>query len=540
MIRFAAGESNTSTDEDEYQASVVRLANVSTFNEWILLLRYIVFYFEDRRSLVWDPSAQRQLLKILFLDPDQALYSTKREREILEQDTLARNMRAIIGREKRSLTRDQSRLIGEPRLRKELHRLEEQQRTTEASLDLLDSEYPDIEEQHEQARLRFLSLEQQRESVYRELEQAQLLAIGARLPRLSDSARYIFGHLLTDSRCLLCDTHSPEIKDTLTSRIRSNVCFLCESPLTQSIEPDALSINHARLSRSTARLQDIDHELDSAHLRLKETATARQTTLHKMQQLRATEATNAARLASLAERLPPSERDLIKRSEELSSLHARLAVIQKELDDRRRSFASVVAETNAAVHREASRVRNSFRDYAREFLLEDCNLVWSPRPARLGQAGRRFDFPAFELELGGSNFTGTVRRSGPEDVSQSQREFIDLSFRMALVAVATDGEASSLVMDAPESSLDAVFTDRAARILGRFANPGLGNRLVLTLNLVMGDLIPGLLREAAIGDDIRERVVDLFRIATPTAAVRELRDEYYAVVETLLGPLSDE
>ena len=73
---FSVGTSPPSQDEKQYQDLMVRLANVSTFGDWILLLRYIVFYFEDRRSLVWDPSAQRQLLRILFLEPNQAKHWT--------------------------------------------------------------------------------------------------------------------------------------------------------------------------------------------------------------------------------------------------------------------------------------------------------------------------------------------------------------------------------------------------------------------------------------------------------------------------------
>ena len=64
---------------------------------------------------------------------------------------------------------------------------------------------------------------------------------------------------------------------------------------------------------------------------------------------------------------------------------------------------------------------------------------------------------------------------------------------MALAKVATPLGATSLVMDAPESSLDSVFTSRAARVLGRFGKKEEGNRLVITSNLVEGDLIPQLL-----------------------------------------------
>ena len=93
-----------------------------------------------------------------------------------------------------------------------------------------------------------------------------------------------------------------------------------------------------------------------------------------------------------------------------------------------------------------------------------CALIWAPHKAQVGEYGPQINFPAYELEMG-ADFPSPVRRSGPEQVSESQREFIDLAFRMALMRVAGPERAGTLVIDAPESSLDAVFVTRAADVL---------------------------------------------------------------------------
>ena len=177
-------------------------------------------------------------------------------------------------------------------------------------------------------------------------------------------------------------------------------------------------------------------------------------------------------------------------------------------------------------------VRDRFESYAREFLLEDCDLSWSTLAQKVGQTGIRIEFPVFELDLASASYLSPVRRSGPEEVSESQREFIDLSFRMALMEAAAAESGGTLVIDAPESSLDAVFVRRAAEVLARFGNADEMNRLVVTSNLTDGDLVPRLLERC--GFDSREqRIVDLFEIAEPTAAVREHFDEYNAVRQRL-------
>jgi hypothetical protein len=104
---------------------------------------------------------------------------------------------------------------------------------------------------------------------------------------------------------------------------------------------------------------------------------------------------------------------------------------------------------------------------------------------------------------------------------------------MALMQIAAWGGVGTLTIDAPESSLDAVFTRRAADVLGRFAENH-GNRLVLTSNLVEGQLIPSLIRPGLHQPDRKEPSVDLFKIAAPTAATRELKAEYDAAMEAVL------
>jgi len=74
----------------------------------------------------------------------------------------------------------------------------------------------------------------------------------------------------------------------------------------------------------------------------------------------------------------------------------------------------------------------------------------------------------------------------------SQGEFIDLAFRLALVSVAAEGGAASMIFDAPEASLDALFMRRAGAFLAKFTNDNPGNRLIVTSNLTNADMIPAL------------------------------------------------
>src|SRR5690606_16120038 len=91
----AVGDLRPSELEAAYRDHIVRAAGLASFEDFVFLLRYVVFYLEDRRSLVWDPAAQGEILSILFGEEsvDRRQY-VELFNEILSKDSEYRNMRA--------------------------------------------------------------------------------------------------------------------------------------------------------------------------------------------------------------------------------------------------------------------------------------------------------------------------------------------------------------------------------------------------------------------------------------------------------------
>ena len=410
---FDVGGVSTPIREDRFQEEITRLAGVSTFVDWVLLLRYIVFYFESRRSLVWDPTAQRQLLRILFLETHEAGNWTSVESDILRTDSRMRGLRSVVTSEAQALEEEEELVASEPETKEELGELAQLQEHDSASLDQISSALADIEANHEMARLHFLTLEQDRESLYRELERAQLIAISARLPRESESARYILAQLLTDSECQVCGQLVPDAAKEMHDRISGDECIICGSTIRGAAPRVPVELALERVSRRELDLRRLDQELDAARTTAAEAEEQRRQAVGEIRRLRTVIAERNARVDRLVEQIPAEEGALRRRRQELATLRLRVETLERQLEDMRASFAEIVADANAGIAQRAERVQDVFERYARRFLFEDCHLSWSPSPARLGQTGQRFDFPAFGLELGGSDFTGTVRRSGP-------------------------------------------------------------------------------------------------------------------------------
>lgn len=524
-------------DEKSFQTTLADIAGLWSFGDWIILLRHLTFYFEDRRELVWDSSAQQQILRFLFLPAATAQQWTEDERQILKLDSRTRNLSAALTREEKELTEAEQLEEGSVDLREELKGLGDLQEADTQRREELDESLLDSDAERKSARLAMLQAEQEREATFRALEHAKLVALEERFPTASETARYIFAQLLTEADCLACGSHVPEVALDLESRMSESRCIICGSELSNVVDrsTEPASLTDKRLNRALNSLDKADAALALARTKADEAESRYRGIQEELQALESAIARRRERIDTLIRRLPKEEAALHEQREELARLRSRVVTLKDELTIRRKHFSQFIDGVTASIVKKAPLVKSIFEAYAKEFLIEDCSLVWSQSKERVGQTGILIEFPAFELELASAAFPSKVRRTGPEQVSESQREFIDLSFRMALMAAADEDGAGTLVIDAPESSLDAVFVQRAADVLARFARSDRGNRLIVTSNLTEGELIPRLL--ARFQDDWEHRLIDLFEIAEPTAAVRELRSEYREVRDRVFSDL---
>jgi energy-coupling factor transporter ATP-binding protein EcfA2 len=520
------------TTEAAYRAVVLQRAGMAAFSDWILALRHLVFYFEDRRALVWDPSAQRQLLRFLFLEPEQALSWRQQEREVLSLDSQVRNLlwqynreQALVAKARRAASKSS---VAE--LRERLASLSAKQVEEQRDLAELQQGLPEVAAERQDARVAALNAEDQHESAVWGVERLQLEVIEAAFPDAGATARYVLGQVLAETSCLVCTQVVPDFRAQVEERIRSSRCPLCSSRVEQAGADSATTA--AALAEAVGRVAAATTQRDAAAKRRDDADRIYTDLLDRISSLNTSVSRRAADIAEIVRRLP-AEQDARLHQSQLTALGSRVEDGRRELEGLRASFDAFVREVNTVIAERKDAIKQTFDAYAEAFLVETASLTWQPRKERVGQGGGTVEFPAFALDMSASSFASPVRRNGPDSVSESQREFIDLSFRMALMDVATDGGAT-LVVDAPESSIDAVFSGRAANVLIRFAARD-ENRLLVTSNLVDGALIPRLLGLAGITTANDPRVVDLLELASPTAATRQYAADYEEAKARIFG-----
>lgn len=528
LVRLEVGGQTLPADEQAYHDAILKASGLGTYADWLLILRTLVFFFEDRRALVWDPGAQRQLLRCLFLSPAQAREWTRRERSILELDSRMRNLQAALRREQRERKATVAKIQGASNIRSALT-------AAESSLEQLNRQHEDLvarvesgEDERQKARLNALRAQSAHDEALRAMERARLYAIEAHLPKAEESMRFLYARLMSDETCLACGTRGLSTKrKQLASALAARHCLVCESTLPAA--------DDAIVDIGDRRIQELQDRVEATLVRALEQARRRdeinaqyQADNESLSECAIERNDIQDTIRSLISQLPPDERKVSEQQDKLQAIEELVTQLRADLQVERAEFAASLETYRAEIQTKAAAIKQHFEQVASGFLFEESGLSWAPVRRTVGQAGGGdpVEYPAFAVELSGSDFVGLQRRASPNQVSESQREFIDLAFRMALIQVASPDRASTLAVDAPESSLDAVFVDKAAQVLSQFANSGTGSRLIITSNLGAGELVPQLLRAASDPGHRMDPLVDLFAAGVPTRAMLASKDAY--------------
>jgi len=345
---------------------------------------------------------------------------------------------------------------------------------------------------------------------------------------MSLNEQYTFLRIISEGVCPSCGNDVPSFAKDLERRQSQGSCVVCGSPKTsEEIVVSAEVFSEERATRAYAEVLDADHLANAARetLRIAETDYDRLTT--ELQTLRTAIDQRDRQIRQLQKQLPAGERNTSREQEEISVLRRRVLEFRTDRDRAEDELDELLAEARRSVEAVRGRIEYEFSARAADFLLQTFRLVYSPDRRTVGQTGRQLKFPAFEVELTGSAIEGRSVRRTALQVSFSQREYLDLAFRMAVMAVVAP-EASSLIVDGPETSVDAVFGLRAGNLLAAYAQAGgaVGNRLLVTCNVVDTPLIPSMLADYVKNGGLNERVINLLHLAAPTAALDRLKPEY--------------
>ncbi|OLT18312.1 hypothetical protein BJF80_15975 [Serinicoccus sp. CUA-874] len=209
-------------------------------------------------------------------------------------------------------------------------------------------------------------------------------------------------------------------------------------------------------------------------------------------------------------------------------LGRRLAASREQLEQ---AFAEIDRQTEKIM----DEVQDRFKSLIDLFMVEDVKLVWDTFARRIGQEGSQIQLGIFRIVMSSSEGFQS-RRSDTDEVSESQREYLDVAFRMALQEALASTGKSCFVLDDPEMSLDAVFAKRAADLLFHYTHSG--NQLIVASNLTGAPLVRTLADLHGMDSQASDKVTNLLSGARKTPALKQLGAEYDAVLRETFADAS--
>ena len=526
-------------DREEFvQGKLSTLMGVGSFVDVLLLLHHVILLHEDRLGVLWDPNAQRQVLRILFLDSEDASRVAGLERSLQSADSQGRNIHARITATDRDLRRARQRESGSEEAVQELGRLQELLEKEREELERLDRALFQLDADRQQTRLEFERAKVGYEETVGAAERLKYTALLRLFPTMEDASRLIVSRIMTEEKCLVCNANARDKRIELEAQIAEGYCPACGSPPSEQekVYPQH-EFEQAKLDQAKERV-DLSHvEKDTQGRKLAGIQIRYNQTLERLADLRRSVESREQNNNLLRMRLP---RGLTSQQYE-SALDA-LREQHREWESKRAIYfndlKNLLDSRENAIISKATVLAEEFSKLTQDLLSEEVRLVQRKDQPQylqiLGNLGDRISVPVYAAEMTSANRPGWIRRISPSDVSESQRELVDLAFRLALVRVATDNDSSTFVMETPEASLDGVAMDRVGNALAKFSATS-DNRLVVTSNLSNSGLITSLFGGTAKNDiEIcarKEKIINLLKVAAPNKSLINDREKYQALLD---------
>ena len=549
---------------EAFENTVLEASGISSGFDWHLILRLLVFYFEDRRPLVWDRTAQDEVLRALFYPTESARAAADLANEIQRRDSEFRNRRVFLNKQVQRLDEAEAAAAGDATARHQFAaKLTEVTALRERSTELgraVDSENLERVRTRRQVEGQKLRLEE----TTREHHALRQRFFSSLFPGITEVGNYILVNLDSGSGCVVCGNTGADAAHWLAKCVADGTCPVCVAPAErQDVRPMRQSKVEARkLTELEARrrseievLGRAQEALALADERFRELALE-----HDRTALALGDAERQLDIMRATLPPPPDELDAMRRMvEDLKRQQNENLAVRRKLESELRVHLD---NGRAAVDAVASSIRKRFAANADAFLAESCEIGRVREYRMFGDGTGKFSMPRFTVKLTSGVFKSQAQeRRDDDDVSESQKEFIDLAFRLALLQEVSGTRPAMIVIETPEASLDSLFIARAGQLLAKFARGGgqLGNRLIASSNLNKEDMIPALFGLASEEDYIEwwrthrsghprasrdavpvaerpKRLLNLLAVAAENRAVERYRAGYELRLRRALEP----
>lgn len=540
VLKVSIQGENAPQEQEDPESTIWNLSGCGSQYDFHLLVRSLIFFMEQKATIVWDPIAQAEIFRILFLNAEQARHLANLAYEIQRLDSQRRNALYALNRNEKRLSKIRMQAPVTTDLVRRSEQIAQETDAKTSRLAYLNEVAEGIEDSLKDEKQRLDAFKLDLEEETRALDQLHHEYFSSLFPDVDDTAKNVFLNLVSDNGCLICGSRASGLSIRFTQLAEQGVCPVCHSekelherklepvlPATHTMQQQVSRVE--TLKRGITELDDAVNEKERTYYEILRERLELQADVDK---LRLEEHQLRGLLPSGAGEVSDIQKSVGLAKEEIDNLRGQIQASVSQYEASLVNFRLEIEELRA-------NLTANFAEYAGSFLAEECDLTFSPQKLQLGQGVEKIEFPLFAVQMTSaiSPSVGTTR-TNVSDVSESQKEFIDLAFRMAVLkahAVATKvaGQAM-IVIETPEASLDSVFIGNAGRMLRGWCHSSSSrpNSIVATSNLNRENMISALLglREEdaphPTQDEVQKRILSLMDIAAENAALKLYRNHY--------------
>jgi hypothetical protein len=496
--------------QQEYNRQITEEVGLASFEQLVFLQHFVLTFDERRHLLFWQ---QRELEQTLFLSfgvsSDTARLADSLRDKAQKADSYGRNAvwRAGITRKKVRDLEDAVAGLDEPDdVEAEYKRL---QADSDEALTLVTR----VEGAYRDANLRFAELSAKQATLRAEYD----TEFSKRFASSTDVRHHpLVRRSIADSHCHLCDNRHSGIGTEIEKRVATGLCPICGSNwTTRAKEKDlgrlkdldkALAKTVRDVAEAFARSERLRVEVEAASAKRDRSAEALERFSKKnrkaIARLEARGTVNVkAVLEEYRRQVEDLEREKRKRYKERDAYRLRLRPIQQRLERQYRDAESQFVPL--------------FRKLAESFLGVDLNVVFEL--SRTSGATLILD-----VENG--------ERREFHQLSESQRFFVDIALRMALIKyMSANDSPACLYLDTPEGSLDIAYETRAGQMIAEFIKDGFG--CIMTANINTSRLLISLAAECGSANMVLHRMTAWADLTQVQTSEEKLFNAAYGAIE---------
>jgi len=527
-IEYEGNSEKSVRNHKAYKDFVCSASGLASFEQFVFLQHFVLTFDESRRLVLWDPGILREALYICIgADYNIASQASELTKKMEQYSSRARNVqfqatnvRGRIEAIKSEFAKTNAAVSSDTGIPPEEIEIEHR-----ALIDELDKFHEIAIEKQKALRdadLQWLERSAKFTSLHAEYEREFARRVENRSqvqfhPTVSAT--------LSEDKCAIC--HSPGVAATIKQQIEHRHCPLCDSTLPSQNSDEEAKAKITNLDFKLTEARDALHEILQTKERLanelKASEDSEQGALAQLQQFESKNIYilqqiqknqtygSLGDMASTIARLEAEFTDLTKLKREhynnRDKIRNQLEVLQKGL---KRTYSAAEEEFVPILQKLAT----AFLGINIGVSMEENNTISN-----------------FGVSLVLS-MRGTTRRNNNQ-LSESQRFFVDIALRMALVQYisAPDSKAEFLI-DTPEGSLDIAYEARAGSMFAQFVHDG--HNLFMTANINSSHLLLELAKECGSEHMTLHRMTDWTELSQVQAKSEDLFNKAYSAIEAEL------